>query len=102
MGFKRGPSSKESFDIGLHKRYPQLGDRFFVRFRLNASKPEFYPLQQKEREGQFQIAIMVKASIFSSFSDSMTTLICYMDDIGPSLGYFYADWNLEENCWVIE
>lgn len=108
MNFKRGIEPKKSLNIGLHKRYPMTGDKFFVRFRLKLSSPEFYPLQHQEREGQFQIAtVLTPISRSSDNSTKSNLVLCSIDALDDIKGLvdnppFYARWNWAEECWAIE
>jgi len=62
MNFERGKDPIKSLNIGMdyRNRTPQVGSPFLVHFRLRKSCPEYYPLQNKEKNGESIIAICLK------------------------------------------
>lgn len=95
--FERGQDVKKSLGVGLHKRLPTPGQKFFVRFRMRLSDPDYYALQRMEKKGIFQVATMLSSSNHHPEDLIKCTLDC-LDDCSP----YYAEWHPLEKIWVIE
>lgn len=102
MEFERGKDVKQALGVGLNSsspwNYPEKGRRFFVRFRLRESRPDFYPLQRLEREGKPVIAISRGPKEWKVKND-IGVVVCDIEGIGPEP--FFAVWDLEEKIWEI-
>ena len=99
MRFERGKNPKEALGIGGHRKDLQKGDYFFVRFRIRESNPKYYDFQKREREGKFAEAYANEIDKLG-LDSRMKLVKCVVNGIPHE--YFWAHWNEDEGCWVIE
>jgi len=107
MNFERGNISiKKTLDIGLNSK-PRKGGSFLIRFKLRQSCPDYYPLQELEREGKSVIAIALdepNPMVYDPvYFNPYKSIKCSLPDLKISTlaNIFIATWNYDEDYWEI-
>lgn len=96
MQFERGNDPKESLRIGGYKEITK-GTYFRVRFRDRRSRPDFYPIQQREKEGIAADALAKDSEHINS--DGIKIVHCIVNRIPHE--QFTAFWSVKEKCWIV-
>jgi hypothetical protein len=102
MSFERGQEVKKAVGLGLNIRYPKKGQAFFIRFKMKKSCPEYYPLQEKERNEISIVAVALEDSrmIYEPFDFQPLDFIkCIIPEANPDP--FSAKYSEKNKCWVI-